>query len=156
MLSANDTDGCVGASSPKGRSWWWDRSRVGADPGGEFSMGDANRPSRRTASAHRVRIERSFWMGRFEITNEQFQRFDPTHDSRLEHGDFLQFSHQERGYLLNGPRQPVVRVSWRRAIAFCDWLSKRTSRKFTLPSEAQWEYACRAGSQSSSVLRRDG
>jgi formylglycine-generating enzyme required for sulfatase activity len=42
-------------------------------------------------------------------------------------------------------RRPVERVSWRQAIEFCRRLSQRTGRSFTLPSEAQWEYACRAG-----------
>lgn len=117
-------------------------------PAGEFLMGEATghhdeRP------VHAVHIERPYWMGRFEISNEQFHRFDPSHDSRLEHGDFLQFSHLERGYLLNEPRQPVCRVSWHQAIAFCHWLSQVTGKNFTLPSESQWEYACRAGTRSS-------
>lgn len=115
-------------------------------PAGEFLMGEAI-GHHDEQPVHRVRVERPYWMGRFEVTNEQFQRFDASHDSRLEHGDFLQFSHEERGYLLNEPRQPVCRVSWHQARAFCDWLSQVTSQKFTLPSEAQWEYACRAGVQ---------
>ena len=117
-------------------------------PAGEFLMGDAT-GHHDEQPMHRVRIERPFWIGRFELTNEQFQRFDSSHDSRLETGDFLQFSHAERGYPLNGPQQPVCRVSWQQAMAFCDWLSKMTSQKFTLPNEAQWEYACRAGTRSS-------
>jgi formylglycine-generating enzyme required for sulfatase activity len=100
-----------------------------------------------------VRIAAPFWLGRFEVTNEQFALFDPSHDSRLEHGDYIQFSPGERGWTLSRPKQPVVRVSWRQAVAFCQWLSARTrsagsgqaARRFTLPTEAQWEYACRAG-----------
>ena len=98
-----------------------------------------------------VRIPASggaLWIGRSEITNAQFARFDATHDSRLEHGDFLQFSVRARGYPVNQPRQPVVRVSWNRATAFCEWLSARTGQAFSLPTEQEWELACRAGTQS--------
>jgi len=116
-------------------------------PAGEFVMGDPNgHPDERPLT--RVKIESPFWMGKFEVTNEQYGAFDPSHDSRLEHGDFLQFSIRERGYPVNGPRQPVVRVSWVRAMDFCRWLSKKTGEKFTLPTEAQWEYACRAGTDT--------
>lgn len=113
-------------------------------PAGTFVMGDANSlPSGRPASA--VKIDRAFWMATTEVTNEQYRLFDPSHDSRLEHGAFLQFSTAERGFALNAPAQPVVRVSWVEAMAFCRWLSEKTGLHFTLPTEVQWEYACRAG-----------
>jgi len=114
-------------------------------PAGEFLMGDAaGEPDEQPVA--RVKIAKPFWMGKFEVTNDQFALFDPRHDSRLESGDFLQFSIRERGYPANGPRQPVCRVSWNQAMAFCKWLSERTGMAFALPTEAQWEWACRAGS----------
>ena len=113
-------------------------------PAGEFIMGDESGfPDERPRAV--VRIDKSFWIGRFEITNAQFRRLVPSHDSRLEHGDFLQFSVDERGYPVNGSRQPVVRVSWNAAMEFCRRLSAATGESVTLPTEAQWEYACRAG-----------
>lgn len=116
-------------------------------PRGELIMGDPEgRPDE--WPAHEQDIAAPFWLGRFEVMNAQYARFNPEHDSRLEHGDFLQFSVEERGYPLNRPEQPVVRVSWRDAMAFCDWLSELTGENVTLPTEAQWEYACRAGTAS--------
>ena len=113
-------------------------------PAGAFRMGQEDGFPDEAPVAD-VSIAEPFWMGATEVTNEQYTRFDPTQDSRIENGDFLQFSVEERGYPLNEPKQPVARVSWNEAMAFCAWLSARTGESFTLPDEAQWEYACRAG-----------
>jgi formylglycine-generating enzyme required for sulfatase activity len=88
---------------------------------------------------------KTFYMGVTEVTNEQFAQFDSAHNSHIEYGDFLHFSPGESGWLLSRPQQPVVRVSWNRAMAFCDWLSKKCNRVITLPTERQWEHACLAG-----------
>ncbi len=109
-------------------------------PAGEFVMGDSN--GLRDERPRRERIAQPFWMGTFEVTNQQFAEFDSAHDSRYirTHGIV-----STRGYAVNRPQQPVVRVSWNQAQAFCRWLSDKTGENFTLPTEAMWEYACRAG-----------
>ncbi len=114
---------------------------------GRFLMGsEQGYPNERPA--HEAVIERTFFLGRFEVSNRQYQCFDPSHDSGLEEGEAYQFGDDERGFTLNRPEQPVVRVSWDEAMAFCAWLSAKTGRSFSLPTETQWEYACRAGSST--------
>jgi len=116
-------------------------------PAGEFVIGSlSGHPDERPRA--KVAVEKGFWIGLIEVNNAQYAKFDPKHNSRLEHGDFLQFSIRERGYPVNKPDQPVCRVSWNSAMKFCQWLSKKTGKSITLPTEAQWEYACRAGSDS--------
>ncbi len=111
---------------------------------GQFVMGDdGGQPNERPARV--TSIEKPFLMGRCEVTNGQYRLFDPAHDSGLETGEAYQFGDDERGFTLNRDEQPVVRVSWEEAMAFCAWLTEKTGRRFTLPTEAQWEYACRAG-----------
>ncbi len=114
-------------------------------PPGAFVMGSANGHVDEQPPS-RVVIDQPFWMGRLEVTNQQFRLFDPSHDSRVESRFAMQFG--VRGFYVNGPEQPVVRVSWQQAMAFCDWLSEQTGQRFTLPTESQWEYACRAGTDS--------
>ena len=110
-------------------------------PAGKYIMGSENQPDEMPQTVQEVN---SFWIGRFEITNKIYALFDPAHDSRDEHRHGYQFG--RKGYPLNHPDQPVVRVSWEDAIAFCEWLSEQTGLKVSLPTEAQWEWACRAGS----------
>lgn len=117
------------------------------DLGGGVSIELARIPAGRyvDASGAEVEIARPYWMGVDEITNEQYRRLVPSHDSGLERGEFMQFTEQERGYALNEPGQPVVRVSRDEAAAFCAALAKRTGAKVRLPSGGEWEWAARAG-----------
>ncbi len=116
-------------------------------PAGEFVMGNTDgQPSIDEEPCAVVKIAEAYWMGKFEISNEQYHRYDAGHDSRVESKHAYQFG--VHGFPLNGPQQPVVRVSWQEAVAFCDWLSRKTGHRFSLPSEAEWEYACRAGSDN--------
>ena len=111
-------------------------------PGGRFVMGASDaHPDESPAMDVEVA---PFLLGKFEVTNEQYQVYDPEHESRDESRNGYQFG--RRGFSLDGPRQPVVRASWEEAMAFCDWLRQTTGLEATLPSEAQWEWAARAGS----------
>jgi formylglycine-generating enzyme required for sulfatase activity len=114
-------------------------------PAGEFIMGSSTGHPDESPRC-RVVVSKPCWIGRFEISNEQYARFDPFHDSHVESMHAYQFG--IHGYPMNAPRQPVVRVSWQRAVDFCQWLSAQTGRHVALPTEAQWEYACRAGTDT--------
>ena len=119
--------------------------RLNRIPAGEFVMGDVQ-GERDEYPASAVRIAKAFWMGTTEVSLEQYQQFDPNH--RNGYYDMHYKDQVKPGYLMDFPRKPVIRVSWHQASAFCQWLSKRTGRKVTLPTEAQWEWACRAGTAS--------
>jgi len=111
-------------------------------PAGEFVMGNALGAADER-SLTKLRIAKPFWIGACEVTNRQYAQFDPNHDSHFE--SMLSACHGVHGHPVNRPEQPVVRVSWRQAMAFCRWLSEKTGYRISLPAEAQWEYACRAG-----------
>jgi len=98
-------------------------------PAGMFGMGTLGSSEYAEEHPHHnVRIP-SFLMSKFPITQEQWKvvvKWEPPYRSK-------------------GPKRPVDRVSWKDAAEFCMRLSKRTGYTYQLPSEAEWEYACRAG-----------
>ncbi len=104
-------------------------------PSGYFYMGSHGKGINYDESPiHKVIISQSFYMSATPVTNAQYEQFDPTHK------------------LLRGKRclscqddEAVVFVSWRDALAFTEWLSKKEGKPYRLPTEAEWEFACRAG-----------
>jgi formylglycine-generating enzyme required for sulfatase activity len=99
-------------------------------PGGSYQMG--SRSGQGYDDEHPLHFVRApaFLMGRFTVTQEQWAAVMPSAPP----------------YRCAGPRRPVDRVTWDAAREFCRRLAYRTGRDYRLPSEAEWEYACRAGS----------
>ena len=94
-------------------------------PPGSFIRGDKD-------EKHSVILTQGFYLGKYEVTQEEYEKIMGNNPSQFK-----------------GAKLPVERVSWNDAVAFCEALTKKervpNGWKFTLPTEAQWEYACRAG-----------
>ncbi|MEQ8791499.1 MAG: SUMF1/EgtB/PvdO family nonheme iron enzyme [Pirellulaceae bacterium] len=144
-------------------------------PAGEFRMGSEESPSATARAfggkaeyftdehpRHNVRITRPFYLGAYEVTRGEFRQFmessgyvvDSERDGQGAYGfnaTTQKFEKHSSRYSWLTPgfqqsdRHPVVNVSWRDAVAFCEWLSEKEGRTYRLPTEAEWEYACRAG-----------
>ncbi len=102
-------------------------------PAGTFTMGSpvAEDGHNDDEVLHTVTITRSFYMGRYPVTQAQFRAvlgFNPSY--------------------FQDERHPVEMISWYDAVSFCEALTERFGKRFRLPTEAQWEYACRAGSST--------
>jgi formylglycine-generating enzyme required for sulfatase activity len=100
-------------------------------PGGTFMMGSPENEEERwgygRSPQHQVTVP-SFFMGKYPVTQAQYQAIMGTNPSRFK-----------------GSNRPLERVNWNNVVAFCEKLSQRTGKNYRLPSEAEWEYACRAG-----------
>ena len=102
---------------------------------GSFTMGSAESEEGRTdyELQHEVTISKSFYLGAYEVTQDQYEKVMGENPSQY-----------------NGPKNPVEKVSWEDSVSFCKKLSelpdeKAAGRVYRLPTEAEWEYACRAG-----------
>jgi len=100
-------------------------------PPGEFMMGSPTNEVERSdnETQHRVTITKGFWMGKFEVTQKQYTAVMGMNPSKYDLGGSY----------------PVDTVSWDDAVAFCVKVKERTGLALRLPTEAEWEYACRAG-----------
>jgi len=101
---------------------------------GEFMMGSPVGESGRRNNEgpqHKVKLTKPFYMLTTEVTQQQYIQIMGSNPS-----------------IFKGTNNPVEMVSWNDATEFCRQLSKKTGRKITLPTEAQWEYACRAGTDT--------
>jgi formylglycine-generating enzyme required for sulfatase activity len=136
-------------------------------PAGQFLMGSA--PSDKEADDdekpwHWVRITQPFYLGIHEVTRGQFRRFvdEASYRTEAERDGKGGFGwNEETKKFEQNPRydwqnagfdqtdeHPVVNVSWNDAQAFITWLSRKEGKAYRLPTEAEWEYACRAGSRT--------
>ncbi|MFV0418490.1 MAG: SUMF1/EgtB/PvdO family nonheme iron enzyme [Dysgonomonas sp.] len=112
-------------------------------PAGEFVMG-SNNAEQDCAPEFKASVKKGFWMSESEVTNEQFCALVPEHDSRII-GQFWK-DHVHAGYWANKPKQPVIRVNFDEAMEYCHKLGIKNKISMSLPTETQWEWACRAGS----------
>jgi formylglycine-generating enzyme required for sulfatase activity len=105
-------------------------------PGGEFLMGSLpGQGNDRERPQHKVQVP-EFWMGKYSVTQAQWRFVASLPQEKIElEANPSRFA---------GDNRPVEMVSWEQAIEFCQRLSRQTGNEYGLPSEAEWEYACRA------------
>ena len=154
----------VGAGEPLENSIGLKLIRV---PAGEYLMGSppTEKGRRNDEPRRRVTLTRAFEIGQFEVTRGQFRTFVEAtkYKSDVERGIRGGYGFDAETSKLAGPdkkyawhftgfpqsdEHPVVNVTWNDALAFCLWLSKKENRVYRLPTEAEWEYACRGGSKT--------
>ena len=137
----------AGASSTGGRRGAVRTNTIGMKlvlvPAGDFLMGSPENERERKSEEvqHRVKISKPFYIGMYEVTQSEYARVMGKNPSHHVVG---------RGKSVDDDtsRYPVERVSWQDAMAFCHRLGLKEKRKYRLPTEAEWEYACRGGATS--------
>jgi len=132
--------------------------------GGTFQMG-SNDGDDDEKPVHTVTVS-DFWMGKYEVTVAEFEKFisetDYYTDAEKSSGSYfwtgrkwemktgVDWRCDAQGNVRKSTKlnHPVIHVSWNDAVAYCDWLSKKTGQNYRLPTEAEWEYAARSGSKN--------
>ena len=134
-------------------------------PAGSFQMGSPADEEGRDEDEHQhlVRITKPFYLGIHEVTVGQFRRFETATGHRTEaetdgeggwgwndstekfEGRDVKYNWRSTGFAQTD-NHPVVNVTWNDAVKFCEWLTRTEGTEYRLPSEAEWEYVCRAGS----------
>jgi formylglycine-generating enzyme required for sulfatase activity len=117
-------------------------------PAGEFSMGSPDSDKNALSDEkpqHRVQITKPFYLGAYHVTVGQFRNFveDASYQTEAEKANDKDT--WRNAFPAQTDEHPVVNVSWNDAAAFCQWLSRKEGMSYRLPTEAEWEYACRAG-----------
>ncbi|RCJ23242.1 peptidase C14 [Nostoc sp. ATCC 43529] len=108
-------------------------------PGGTFTMGSPETEAKRYSNEspqHEVKVP-GFFMGKYPVTQAQYQA--------VMGNIFQKIIGNNNPSYFKGEKRPVENVNWDDAVEFCKKLSQKTGRTYRLPSEAEWEYACRAG-----------
>ncbi len=111
-------------------------------PGGRFWLGSPDNEPERSESEgplHKVKVP-PFYMGKYPVTQRQWRAVSLLDDVEL--------SLSPSPSRFKGDELPVETVNWHEAVEFCQRLSKLTNSSYRLPSEAEWEYACRAGTDT--------
>ena len=113
-------------------------------PAGKYIMGD--RKGQPDQVEKEAEVKEAFWMMTTEVTNKVFRTIFKDHDSRAIDQQWK--DHIFPGYPANEDQMPVIRVSWKQAMEFVYLISQKTGLNIQLPSEEQWEWAARAGSDT--------
>jgi formylglycine-generating enzyme required for sulfatase activity len=109
-------------------------------PAGEYVMGSPpSEPFRGAEDQHTVTIGKSFAMGKYEVTFDEW-------DACIADGGCRGSKPDDQGW--GRGRRPVIDVSWPDAKAYADWLGRKTGKRYRLATEAEWEYAARAGTKT--------
>ena len=119
-------------------------------PAGKFRMGSREREDGRSndEKRHMITLTKGFFVGVTPVTRAQFAWFATATDYKPLGilGRMLKRNTWDRPGFEQSDEHPVIWVNWHAAAKFCTWLSEKENRRYRLPTEAQWEYACRAGS----------